>query len=78
MLTADNMKHDPTLEFCESVRWLLPAPPSGQEQSGTPTRTPQCAYRGHGLQVQLEHKWNFIYIVFLLNVTGKGILGKCF
>lgn len=72
------MKHDPTLESCESVLWLLPAPPSGQEQSGTPTHTLQCAYRGRDLQVQLERKWNFIHIVFLLTITGKGILGKCF
>lgn len=72
------MKHDPTSESCESVLWPLPAPPSGQEQSGTPTRTLQCAYRGRDRQVQLEHKWNCIHRGFLLTITGKGILGKCF
>lgn len=62
-----NMKYDPTLESYGSVLWLLPAPPSGQEQTGTLTRTLQYAYKGHDLQVRLENKMQFYSYSFCLN-----------
>lgn len=58
-MKADATRNSPTLEFYESFLWLLPALPSDQEQTGTPTHTPQCACMGRGLPVRLENKMSF-------------------
>lgn len=65
--------NEPTLEFYESFLWLLPALPSDQEQTGTPTHTPQCAYMGRGLPVRLENKITFYSYSFFPSLSQVTI-----